>query len=283
MGIVFHLSQKALALIMPLFQQLPSEPQSPPAVAAAESPATAPNTGRKRRGHGRWLLRALCAGFVVSGISWYALHTDPDMLPDEFDVETTAALTAPPPAWDPVANPAVLFAFDMPELDLPSMTVEARSYHGGGRADALSIGTINDPFYLRVVIDRSQQPRSTSFYVDLARNAAQAGLAVKRSAQADELSTKFGILEMMPATLARATENQCLAFRGKALDGSVNLQGWLCGDDMFVADDMLACFLDRLTATPALRERQIEPSFRALDKNRTAACASALPRITAQN
>ncbi|MEN3929610.1 hypothetical protein WJT86_00880 [Microvirga sp. W0021] len=227
-----------------------------------------------------WLLWFASCAVIISGLSYYAVKQtehDGDRVPD---VDTTAALVSPPAPWSQVINPAVLFAFDMPELELPNMSVEARTYREGGREDSLSIGSAADPFYLRIVIDRSQQKRSSSFYIDLVRTAATAGLSVKKTAQSVEYPTKFGSFEFSLVTLAKNTDTSCIAFRGQGL-GRLSMHGWLCGNDEYVSHDMLACFIDRLTPTPALRERDLETEIRALDKNQTEACTAAMNNITA--
>lgn len=235
---------------------------------------------RKARKRPSWLWQGICSALIISGLSYYALERqDRTLVPD---VETTGALVSPPPAWDPVVSPAIMFAFDMPELDLPNMVVEARDYRQGGREDMISIGAANDPFYLRIALNRSQSQHNGSFYIDLARNAARAGLSVRRNARTTEIATKFGSFEAAQAVLASDSDTRCLAFRGKAIDGKMSMHGWLCGEERFVADDMLACFLDRLTATPALRERELETELRALDKRRTPACDSAMERIASR-
>lgn len=242
-----------------------------------EEPQEAVRVKRKAK---PWLLWLFSSVLIISGLSYYAIERNGGTPPDMPEVETTAALVTPPPAWDQVVAPAVLFAFDMPELQLPDMSVEARNYRQGGREDALSIGSVTDPFYLRIVVDRSQQQRSESFYIDLVRSAAQAGLSVKRTALSSEFQTKFGALEVTEATLAKETEARCLAFRGKVLDGAVGLNGWLCGENRFVEKDMLACFIDRLAATPAMREQNLEIALRDLDKSHTEACTTAMERVS---
>jgi hypothetical protein len=225
-----------------------------------------------------WIRWALSSLLLIGGLSYFAFQQD--HLPEiASEAELARELVAPPPRWEPVINPVVLFAFDLPELQLPSMAVRAREYREGGREDTLSIGSVSDPFYLQIVLDRTQQPESSSFYLDLVRSAAQAGLAVTHISQSTDYQTKFGPIELARSTLANGKETSCLAFRGQGLDGSMRLHGWICGDERFVADDMLACFVDRLTTTPAMREPDFEAAMRNLDKSRTPACQSAMTRI----
>ncbi len=226
-----------------------------------------------------WLLWRIPAILMVCGLAYFAFNQPKpdDTMPT---VQEAAPLVAPPARWTPIASPAVLFGFDMPELQLPTMSVEARTYREGGREDTLSIGSIADPFYLRITIDRSPKQRNASFFVDLVRNAANAGLSVKRTSQTSEYPNKFGSFEVAETMLVKNNEAQCLAFRGAGLDGKVAINGWLCGEERFVKNDMLACFIDRLTTTPALREPDIEDALRLINKNRTRACDSALDRFS---
>lgn len=225
-----------------------------------------------------WLLWRIPAIVMICGLAYFALNQTKNG-PTTPQIQEETPLVSPPARWTSVASPAVLFGFDMPELELPTMAVEARTYRDGGREDILSIGTIADPFHLRVIIDRSQKQRSTSFYIDLVRNAANAGLSVKRTAQSSEYPNKFGAFEVAETTLVKSNDAHCLAFRGTGLNGKIALHGWLCGEERFVKNDMLACFIDRLTTTPALREPGIEEALRSLNKTRTAACDSALDRF----
>jgi len=240
-------------------------------------------TGRRqsaKRGSKPWLRWIAMSVAIIAGLTWYlAGQNEPDTVPAP--PAEPATLVAPPRPWEQVINPAVLFTFDFPELNLPPMTVEARNYREGGREDALAIGTPGNPFYLRVVVDRSNHTGKPSFYLDLVRTAADAGLAVRRSAQATESRTKFGSMEIAQATLAKSEETNCLAFRSGTTGNDLQLRGWLCGDQRYVDENVLACFIDRLTVTPALRERSLEDFLRASNQNRTVACETAMNAITA--
>lgn len=216
---------------------------------------------------------------IIGGLTWCVIEQG---TPGDIAIPPPEPVTfvAPPAQWEQVINPPVLFAFDFPELKLPPMTVEARNYRDGGREDALAISTPGNPFYLRIVVDRSNRGGRSSFYLDLVRTAADAGLSVRRSAQATESHTKFGPMEIAQATLAQSQETNCLAFRSDTTGNVMKLRGWLCGDQRYVSENVLACFIDRLSVTPALRERSLEDFLRTSQKDRTQACSAAMNAIT---
>lgn len=217
---------------------------------------------------------------VICGLTWFVIEHDSQGDLAVSPPPEPVTFVAPPAQWEPVINPAVLFTFDFPELTLPPMTVEARNHRDGGREDALAISTPGNPFYLRIIIDRSNHRNGSSFYLDLVRTAADAGLSVRRSAQATEFRTRFGQMEIAQATLARTGETNCLAFRSATAGNVLHLRGWICGDTRYVDESVLACFIDRLGVTPALRERALDDFLHASNSNRTAACNAAISAIT---
>src|SRR4051794_17975538 len=90
-----------------------------------------------------------------------------------------AIVTAPPPAWQPLLGATPLFAADAAELrDLPA-SFEARRHASGGREDKLALGVFeSEPPYARLALFRGNRDPglASSFFVDLARRAGEAGL-----------------------------------------------------------------------------------------------------------
>jgi hypothetical protein len=120
-------------------------------------------------------------------------------------------------------------------------------------------------------------PEPSSFFVDLARQAAQAGLSVARSAQAAPLSTKFGLAEIATVTMAGTTEETCLALRIDRPPAQFSLRGWVCGSAAQPASEaQVACLLDRLALVG--EDPILGTLFAQAERQRTAGCAPVQPR-----
>jgi hypothetical protein len=152
-----------------------------------------------------------------------------------------STLIAPPPAWQRLPTPP-LYGLAGPS----SPNLEARRHADGGREDVLTVGHFGEPGHAQLRIRRGiAGPWPPSFYVDLVRQAAQAGLAVVRSGQASVMTTKFGPAETATLTLAGAGRQTCQGVRLLREEVAFSLHGWLCGVAPSAAD--LACLIDRMT------------------------------------
>ncbi|HEX2509880.1 MAG TPA: hypothetical protein VHK66_05115, partial [Microvirga sp.] len=118
-----------------------------------------------------------------------------------------------------------------------------------------------------------------SFYVDLVRHAAEAGLSVVRSAQAAPLPTKFGMAEAAHVTFAGESEQTCLAIRFAHPEMQFGLQGWLCGSP--VGEGHLTCLVDRLVVT-GNEDPALKVLFAQAERQRLPACAPQARTASAQ-
>jgi hypothetical protein len=181
------------------------------------------------------------------------------------------ALKAPPPEWQFVQHAGIRLAIAAPEFDaLPVMT-EAWQHPSGSREDELAFGTFADRSapHLRLIVRRAGDPDrlTPSLFVELARRAAQEGLAVTHQAPAEGLATKFGPTEIAAVGLADASERRCLAFRSLHAQEGLRLIGWLCGSELAPSGrDRLACILDRIELSEGSRDPALEALFLAVER-----------------
>jgi hypothetical protein len=221
-----------------------------------------------------WLRMTLMSGVVIFALVYLAQQQEPETAGGETGFVPQAVLIAPPPTWQPLAGAAPLYALEGPEGLLP-LAFEARRHAGGGREDELRFGSFGEAGYGRVALARDiPEPEARSFYVDLVRRAAFAGLSVARSAQSRPLATKFGTGEAAPVVLAEAAEQACLAFRFAHGEIAFAFTGWICGsDDKPVSEAQLACLIDRLALAKPGEDAALKGLFAQAQSRRDPACA----------
>jgi hypothetical protein len=207
-----------------------------------------------RRGQGRlWL----ATGLGLASIAFLAYAPKP------------RAPVAPPA--NETAAPSASFRrqADLPSLlSLQSIDAgrEAISYQArrrdsdGERRDTLALG---DPSasqaFFRVtarVMGAASQP--TDLFVEMARQAAEVGLAVDRASTPQRFLSERGPLLISELVLEGATQRACLGFRFDAAS-SVDLSGMACGAaGKPIERRMLECLIERLRATPAGAAKGLE-------------------------
>jgi hypothetical protein len=196
----------------------------------------------------------------------------------------SARPSAPLPAWIEIPRPEELFALKAPEL-----AKEARSYHarrhrnGGGRQDVLVFGGATDSApSLRLTIYRvgDEPAPDASFFVDLARRAAEAGRGISRVAQPTALPTRLGVFEVADLNVTRsgAPESACLGFRLAQAARNLRITGFACGGPegplaSLASKSALACLLDDVELVPAARDSDLSAFFAARELNGDTACA----------
>jgi hypothetical protein len=224
-----------------------------------------------------WL--RLCVGSaIVMAVAAYVAQ--------QGDVKDAAAVTqrpqptvapAPPPARQPIGNPSPLYVIDAPDLKSLPLTLEARRHASGAREDALTYGAFDKAgeAHARLVVhdgNGAQDPHS--FFVDVARAAADAGLAVTRSAQPAALPTKFGTAESAEVVLSATSDRSCHALRLAHPDAEFRVLGWFCGaGGRAVTQRELTCLLDRLTLTPTVDDAVLKALFTRAETQRHKSCA----------
>lgn len=241
-----------------------------------------PHPAIRLRGRSRpWLRMGLISGLAIVGLAYLAQRA-PDALPPRAVAVPPSALTAPAPLWQPIANPSAVYAIELTGRKSP-VVLDARRHAGGGREDIFVIAAPGEPGYGRLSLTRGVSEPDASFYVDLVRRAAQAGLSVVRNSQSRSVATKFGAVEAADAILAADTEQSCLAFRFAHSDISFSLHGWLCGSEARPASDTrLACLLDRVFLVNAGDDAALKVLFAQADKHRGETCPQSARLATAR-
>ena len=121
---------------------------------------------------------------------------------------------------------------------------------GPGRQDVLTFGEgPGEGAWLRLAILQAGplDPAPGSFYLDLTRAAARAGVAVTRASLPDLLATRFGGFETADVELADGEgARACLGFRLLAGEPDLRLLGFACGRERQPERAALACTLDGL-------------------------------------
>lgn len=186
-----------------------------------------------------------------------------------------AVLVAPAPAWSAIPQAKPYYAVDIARLKALPQTHEARRHANGGREDKLVYGVFeSDEPYLRLALFRAprEAERPASFFLDLARRAGEAGLAVVRSGPSAMVATKLGAMEIAEAVLADAFERPCLGFRLRPEEDGLSLHGWYCAAAEQDGLTDAACLIDRLALLPAADDLLLKALFAQADRRRNPAC-----------
>jgi hypothetical protein len=226
---------------------------------------------RLKRRRPSWLRVILMCSCSIAGLAYLALQLEPARRPTERAKQVpSSVLVAPAPAWKPIpASPA---PYSLSGAPAPVVT-EARQHTNGAREDTLVLGRFGDFRYAQVSLVQGQPETAGSFYIDIVRRAARAGLAVAHQGQGRMVATKFGTLEAAPLTLAGKGEQACQAFRFADAEADFSFQGWLCGSS--APDDVqLACFIDGMMLAGGTSP-SLKAIFAKAERSRTDACGSA--------
>ncbi|WP_279357492.1 hypothetical protein [Methylobacterium indicum] len=233
---------------------------------------------RLSRGAGRLRILARTAGAagVIALLSVLASErrlADPPLAAEATAfVPRYAAPAVAPPAWHTAAAD---------RYRLGEATGSART-QPGLREDTLTTGefAVQEAPYLRLVATETAEPEGEgSLFVTLARRAAEAGgLSVVRTGERGQVSTRFGALDTVDATLADAEGKRgCTAFR---LGAALRLEGWLCAPlGQLPEPQAVACAVDRLAGLPGADLPA--PVATMLAGPRMAACPPEEPATTA--
>jgi hypothetical protein len=190
------------------------------------------------------------------------------------------------PAWVEITKPFRLFALAAPEWGRePTSYTAQRHRDGGGRRDHLTFGTFDTSqpwLHLTLYRRGSEEAASAPFFVDMARRAAPAGLAVARMGQPTALPTRLGRFEVADFTLAAhagasGQSTQCLGFR-LAEPRVLQIGGFACGVPGKPIDrHRLACTLDRIDLVAAGDDTDMRAFFAGAEGEVGAACREPLP------
>ncbi|MGD9543249.1 MAG: hypothetical protein AB7F41_05420 [Methylocystis sp.] len=159
-----------------------------------------------------------------------------------------------------MAKPFSAVDLAAPEFAAERKTMAARDgENGSGRIDAITLGrfAMGAPF-MRVDVhqDIAEKEKTSDFFLDMTRHAAQAGLNVAKIGQPSALNTRLGSFETAEIRLSQpasqdvaASERSCLATR--LIDGAraLEIAGLACGAATRPIDRVaLGCLLDRISA-----------------------------------
>lgn len=207
------------------------------------------------------LTGALMAGFAAMVMLGVDSDTDTsgNSLANYVPAPTPAidALASAPAIWTNHARPDPIFQLRAPELHGLPTIYTARSHGSGGQEDALVFGNFaSEALHMRLAVYRmgNEAAAPSTFFVDLVRRAADAGVSVVRNDLPATQPTKFGPAEVAGAVLSSGgVERECTAFRIREGDNPVEVSGWMCNSTP-VARETLGCIIDDLILDTAILE-----------------------------
>lgn len=224
--------------------------------------------------------------------------------PPSAPVEASASSSLQAEIFSPTQSPVPVAtrrsaAFD---LDAPDLAKEKKAYstqqnEGGGRQDTLSFGEFDGgKLYLRLDVVQTSGGKlgNSDFYLDMARHAAQADLAVTRIGPPTSLPSRFGAFEAADIRLSpmgaegsapgATGERFCLAVRLTSAKAAVEVAGLACGAAGKTFDRRaLGCLLDHLHYVPGGEDKKLEGLFPKPEAARAQDCLAtgALPATAA--
>jgi hypothetical protein len=216
-----------------------------------------------------WFRMMLMSSLIVATLAYFAPRKGVDEKPVSRQGVPVSVLVAPVPMWNPLPQAPVLYGFEKNTLPV---TIEARQHTNGAREDTLVLGRFGEARHARITLLQGSTEPARSFFIDIVRRAAQAGLAVSRNAQSRMVATKFGPLETALITLTGPREQECQAFRFPQNEAGFGFEGWLCGAAP-VDEAQLACFVDGLSLSGA-GSPSVKAVFARAESNRIEACGS---------
>lgn len=188
---------------------------------------------------------------------------------------------APVGVWMDVTRPLAMFSFDSQEF-APAPAVYAMRRHttGGGREDILTFGDFaGDGAWLRLAIHQVGEEGASdqSLFVETARRASAAGLALDTLSNPAALPTRFGVAEWADARLSAAadgaTRENCAVFRFGETRPALRVSGLACAPAGRTYNrSQLSCLVGRLDLTAAGGDDQLQKFFARSELARDAAC-----------
>lgn len=175
-------------------------------------------------------------------------------------------------AWEEVADPRPRFALSGSQFGRePDFYSVRRNVAGGGRLDQMAFGAPHEPGpYLRFTFYRPfDEPVSgVSFWLEMARRAGEAGLALERAQPVPELvDTRFGAFEI---GVLRASGPQgprpCLGFRHQGHEPEFAISGVACLNvEPALARQALVCAIEAVTLAPGDDDGELTDFFERAD------------------
>ncbi|MCB1536975.1 MAG: hypothetical protein KDJ44_20260 [Rhodoblastus sp.] len=191
---------------------------------------------------------------------------------------------APVGVWMDVTRPLAMFAFDSHEF-APAPAVYAMRRHttGGGREDIMNFGNFaGDGAWLRLTIHQvgEEGAADQSLFVETARRASAAGLALDNLSNPVALPTRFGVAEWAEARLTAAVDGakreNCAVFRFGETRPALRVSGLACGPaGQAYNRSQLSCLVGRIDLIAAGGDDQLQKFFARSELARDAACPPA--------
>lgn len=182
--------------------------------------------------------------------------------------------------WGEVNRPIQLFNLTGSAFGKLPLTYRARRRADESeRQDTLVYGSFGGeaPVLALSILRRGRGPEAAPFFVDLARLAADQGLAVGRSGLPTLVTTRFGGFETADVSVGQGAKGQpCLSFRLRAGPddaGLIALSGLACGTPTKPMDrEGLACVLDRVDLVSAGDDTDLRAFFVEAERRRGQGC-----------
>ncbi len=233
-----------------------------------------PRARPHRRARGR--LAAICLGLLglLAALAWRGGSGPLEPL--------SLRGAAPAPAWIEIQDPAGVFRLEAPEFaDAVQSYAALRHRTGGGRQDILEFGgAVGEAPAFRFVAYRpgGEAVPPQAFFVELARRAAEAGLAITRAAQPSMVATRFGGFEVAEMSLSGSgsAARECLGFRFNTMEPDIRFAGFACGTgepgDIPQPKTALACLIDQIDLAPTAGDESLVWFFAAHAPGRSPRC-----------
>lgn len=217
-----------------------------------------------------WLRVILLSCLSIAGLVYFAQQGRREKQSSEPKSIPASVLIAPAPVWKPVSPSPAVYAL---ERSVGPLALQARQHTSGAREDTMIVGAFGAVPHAQVTLFQGFAEPERSFFVDLVRRAAEAGLSVARNAQSRMIATKFGPVEAAAVTLAGSGEQSCQAFRFADRQAGFGFQGWLCGGEANASGDtQLVCFIDGIALAGGTNP-SLKAVFAKAERSRTGACA----------
>ena len=202
--------------------------------------------------------------------------------------ELDPAPESPAPArrasWVEIAKPFEFYDLSAPLVANEKMSYAARRHTpGGGREDFLTFGDFSAKGpYVRLSIYRhgAEKIAAPSFFVDMARRAAPAGISLGKTEVSEMQATRFGGFETAAMVLqkGRQTRENCRGFRFSVAPPGLTMAGFACGaGDEPLSGDNFACLINRLDLVSAGDDKALRNFFAAAQARVGVGCAEPAP------
>jgi hypothetical protein len=218
----------------------------------------------------------IAASLVLAGSLLFLRPAAPsiDELPTATIAPRPTPLAAARAAPAPVA-PRAAFDLDLPDLAKEKTISFGAPRQTGGLQESLTFGGFDGGrFYLRIDVLQPTGDKlgNSDFFLDIARHAAEAGLAVVRISQPTPLAGRAAAVEAADIRLSQrpgdgpATERSCAAVRLIDPSLAIEIAGLACGTAGRAIDRRVAgCLLDRLYYLPGGKNEALQKAFAKSD------------------